>query len=365
MILTSHERVANSLARQPVDRLPFVMGPWPDTETRWRAEASIPAEADIREYFGQDLRWAGGLNMVANLDHLPETVAETEETIAFRDGNGAVLRRFKHKTTTPEHVDFRVTDRDSWETMIKPFLGGIDRRRIPFESYRAERRLCAERQRYLFAGVVAPFELMHPVCGHENLLMGMALDPDWVREMVTMYVGAIIAHLEELFAAEGKPDGFYFFEDLGFKHRPFMSVDMYRQILQPGHRRLFAFAHSLGCPVMMHSCGFIEPLLPDLIAAGLDCLQGMEVKAGMDLPRLFSLFGDRLTFHGGIDTRALISNDRRQIDAELAAKVEPVVAGGGGYILSSDHSEPPEVSCDSIRYFLDRGVAMNRGTPRP
>jgi uroporphyrinogen decarboxylase len=112
---------------------------------------------------------------------------------------------------------------------------------------------------------------------------------------------------------------------------------------------------------MMHSCGYIEPLIPDLIDTGLDCLQGMEVKAGMDLPRLFAKFGDRLTFNGGIDTRVLIANDLAAIDAELKAKVQPVLAGGGGYILSSDHSEPPEVSYATIRHFLETGIGMSRG----
>jgi uroporphyrinogen decarboxylase len=111
---------------------------------------------------------------------------------------------------------------------------------------------------------------------------------------------------------------------------------------------------------MMHSCGFIEPLLPGVLKAGLDCLQGMEAKAGMDLARLFRLYGDRIAFCGGVDARVLIANDRKQIDAELEAKVRPVLAGGGGYILSSDHSEPPEVSYATIRYFLEKGLAMSR-----
>ena len=50
--MTSYERVANSLHRKPVDRLPFVIGPWPDADKCWRAEGNIPADADIREFFG-------------------------------------------------------------------------------------------------------------------------------------------------------------------------------------------------------------------------------------------------------------------------------------------------------------------------
>lgn len=43
------------------------------------------------------------------------------------------------------------------------------------------------------------------------------------------------------------------------------------------------------------------------------------------------------------------------ISAELEAKIPPVVRGGGGYILHSDHSEPPEVDHDTMHYFIDRG----------
>lgn len=195
---------------------------------------------------------------------------------------------------------------------------------------------------------------MHPVCGHEFMLMGMALDPDWVKDMVMTYTNFTIMHLETLFAEEGKPDGMFFYEDLGFKNKPFMSPTMYKEIVQPGHKRIFDYAHSLGCKVIVHSCGYVEPLLPGMIEAGMDCLQAMEVKAGMDLPTLFSRFGSKIAFFGGIDVRTLIANDRAAIDTELQ-KIVPVVKGGGGYILHTDHSEPPEVDYDTMRYFIDRG----------
>ncbi len=163
-----------------------------------------------------------------------------------------------------------------------------------------------------------------------------------------------------LFAEEGKPDALFFYEDMGFKNRPFMSPAMYEEIIQPGHKRLFDYAHALGCKVIVHSCGYVAPLVPGMIEAGMDCLQAMEVKAGMDLPALFNAFGDRIAFYGGIDVRTLISNDRAQIDAEMDAKILPVIEHGGGYILHSDHSEPPEVDYETMRYFVDRGRAMSR-----
>jgi uroporphyrinogen decarboxylase len=101
----------------------------------------------------------------------------------------------------------------------------------------------------------------------------------------------------------------------------------------------------------------VEPLVPGLIEAGMDCLQVIEVKAGMDLLRLYEKFGDRLSFMGGIDVRVLYNNDKREIDAELEAKI-PIVKGKYGYVLHSDHSIPSNVDHDVYHYFVQKGLEL-------
>ena len=353
--MTSKERFLNTLHRKPVDHIPVAVSPWGDTVKRWRSEGHIGEEEDVAEHFGQDLRGGGWFNSTADLDFEEQVLEETEETKLTLDGNGATLRRHKLHDSTPEHVDFAVKERKAWEEKIKPHLVDVDRRRIPFENYREQKKLAEEKQRFFVWSGVAPFEQMHPVCGHEYMLMGMATDPDWVKDMVMTFANLTINHMEVLFSEEGDPEGFFFFEDMGFKHRPFMSPTMYREIIQPGHKLLFDYAHSKGCKVIVHSCGYVEPLVPGLIEAGMDCLQAMEVKAGMDMRRLFKDFGDRIAFYGNIDVRTLISNDLAQVEEELLAKIPPVVNNGGGYVLHTDHSEPPEVNYETMRFFVKRG----------
>ncbi len=166
-----------------------------------------------------------------------------------------------------------------------------DRRRIAFENYRAARAQARNNQEFFCWAGVGPFEMMHPLCGHEHMLVGMALEPDWVKDMVMTYVDMTLRHLEILFAEEGLPDGAFIYEDMGFKERPFMSPEMYEEIIEPGHKRMFDFFHAKGLKVIVHSCGFVEPLIPGLIRAGMNCLQAMEVKAGMNLPRLAKQYG--------------------------------------------------------------------------
>ncbi|MEI7832707.1 MAG: uroporphyrinogen decarboxylase family protein [bacterium] len=354
--MSGYERFDRILHRKPVDRIGLYEGFWGDTQHAWEAQGHIKPGESLTDHFGFDCQACGAFNLMADLDWVNKTLEETEETRLVLDGNGAILRRHKQHDTTPEHVDFTVKDRAGWEESIKPKLTA-DRRRINFNGYRSSRQQTADAGRYFFWCGVNVFELMHPVCGHEYMLMGMAEDPEWVEDMVTTYSQLLIDLQEILFAEEGAPDGIWYYEDMGFKERPFMSPSMYREILQPAHTRTISYAHSRNMPVVMHSCGFVEPLLPGMLEAGIDALQVMEVKAGMDPLRIHKQYGDRLSLIGGIDVRTLCSNDRAIIDAELEAKI-PTLMQGYGYVLQTDHSVPSTVEYENYRHFIEKGLEL-------
>lgn len=350
--LTSFERVDNILNLKPTDTVPAMLTPWNQTLQLWKSQGNF---TDFIEYFDLDFRFAGWLNSIADIDWRNQTLEENDTSKLILDGNKATLRKRKDGTGTPEHVDFKVKNRAAWLKHIKPFLIDVDKRRIPLDEYKKEKELAKKQSRFFCWHGVGPFEQMHPVCGHENLLLGMIDDSDWIKDMVVTYAMFTLNHLEELFSLYGKPDGFFFYEDMGFKGKPFMSAAMYAEIIQPGHKLLFDYAHSLGCKVIVHSCGYVEPLVKGLIEAGMNCLQAMEVKAGMNLPALFERFGKQIALYGGIDARTLISNDKNMIEEEITNKMLPVINKGGSYILHSDHSEPPDVTIQTAKFFIDRG----------
>ncbi|NCO40965.1 MAG: hypothetical protein COZ06_13800 [Armatimonadetes bacterium CG_4_10_14_3_um_filter_66_18] len=356
LTLTSQERIHNILHRQPVDRIGVYEHFWGATHQKWQQQGHIAPGEDLTKHFGLDIHSCWCFSMVADQDFQPEVLEETDETVLTRDGNGAVLRRHKLHDSTPEHVDFAVKSRPKWEELIKPRLTP-ERRRVNFEAYRNAKQHAADRKLFFCWAGVNVFELMHPVCGHEYMLMGMAEDPDWVKDMTATYAKLTVNLLEMLFAEEGKPDGIWFYEDMGFKHRPFMSPAMYREIVQPAHQRTFDYCHSLGLKIIVHSCGFVEPLVPGLVEAGMDCLQVIEVKAGMDPLRIKRNFGDRLSLCGGMDARNLVANNLDAVRAELAEKI-PALKDGYGYILHSDHSIPTTTDYETYRFFVDEGLRL-------
>jgi uroporphyrinogen decarboxylase len=359
MGMTSRERIARILARKAVDRIGCFEEFWEDTTKKWKTEGHIDASArEPGECFDLDLEKPWPFDFTADLDFRDQVVEETEETILIRDGNGALLRRHKLHVSTPEHVDFACKDRESWEERIKPLLKA-ERRRINVADYRRAKERAEARESFLLCGSWNVFQLLVNLCGHENLLAGMALDPAWAKEMVATYSRIAVELHEMLFAEEGRPDGLYLMEDLGYKGTPFMSRLMFREIVRPAYEEIVGLAKALRLPVLFHSCGYIEPLVPDLVEIGIDCLTALEAKAGMDLLRLHHDFGSVLSFMGGIDTRILCSNDRGAIDRELERTI-PQVKQGWGYILSSDHSIPDTVEYETYRYFLERGLELGR-----
>lgn len=155
------------------------------------------------------------------------------------------------------------------------------------------------------------------------------------------------------------PDGIWFYEDMGFKERPFMSPEMYRELIMPAHKKTIQFAHDRNLPVIMHSCGCIELLLPHMIEAGIDCLQAMEVKAGMDTIKIKKLYGDKIVLMGGMDVRSLTGNNFDEVDRELEKKM-PEVMKDYGYILHTDHSIPDTVKYETYKHFLEKGLELGR-----
>lgn len=357
-IMTGKERITKILNHEPVDRIGLYEHFWGDTHSAWVKQGFIKENESFPDHFQFDMDEAWPLNLTLDLDFEQQVVAETEETITFLDGNGATLKRHKLHDSTPEHIDFKIKEREDWDK-VKHMLATPDRRRINFEGYRAARKAAADANRFFVLSGVNVFECIHPICGHEDMLVGMALDPEWVKEMADTYAHLIVELQKILFEEEGYPDGMWYYEDMGYKGSPFMSPQMYCDIIQPAHKYTIGFAKSCGLKTIMHSCGFVDPLLPYMIDAGIDCLQALEVKAGMDLIKLHEMYGDKIAFMGGIDVRALYSNDKAIIDKELESKV-PLVKKGFNFVLHSDHSIPATVDYETFCYFIKKGLELGK-----
>lgn len=344
--MTSHERFARMYAHREADRVPIIDSPWAATIERWHREG-MPADMDFVDYF--DLDRLARIH-VSNSPLFEERVVEDTPEYTIRTTRwGATLKNWTHAASTPEFLDFKITDRESWKAAKARMRPSPER--IPWDQLERDYPLWKAQGRWIEAGLFFGFDVTHAwVIGTERLLMAMVEDPEWCREIFACQLDTHLALLELVWEAGYRFDAISWPDDMGYKGTQFFSLDMYRELLKPFHKRAIDWAHARGIRAHLHSCGNINPFVPELIEIGLDGLNPLEVKAGMDPVHMKQTYGDRLLLHGGVD--AVLWDQPDRIEAEIN-RVLPVLKQGGGYIFSSDHSVPSSVSLADFKRIVD------------
>jgi len=335
--MTSRERVCLALQHKETDRVPIHDSPWGTTVARWHKEG-LPEGQSPAGYFGFEFSGVGSNNSL----QLPtKVIEETDEYTISTTADGATRRNWKGKTSTPELIDFGITTREAWEEH-KPRMV-MNESRVAWENQLKANRAACEAGYFCTMNFAPGFTKICNLVGPERTLMAMVEDPDWVKDMFLTDAQLCADIAEEMIGRGFEFHAGWIFDDLGFKHKGFFSVAMYRELLMPAHKLICDCFKSRGLPMLLHSCGYVTEFIPLFIKAGFDCLQPLEVKAGNDMLELKKQYGDVLSFMGGIDVRAMASSDPNDILEEISTKL-PAVKRGGGYIYHSDHSVPDNVS---------------------
>lgn len=349
--MNSRERVAKLLKRELPDRIGLYDHYWPETIPSWENQG-YPKDTRPEDYFGYDLQHGSGWIDKNSFRNAREVVEESDEWQLIKQGNGATMRYWKSKSGTPEHVDFDCTTPEKWESLYKPPLLGFDPTRVDIEAARTSLEAARAAGRFSYFGDLHVFELLRSTLGDVVMLESLALEPEWINDFCKTYTDFIIKHVGYLFDNAGQPDGALIYEDLGFNKGLFCSPKMYRDLIMPHHKRLFAWFHDRGMPVILHSCGNITEAVPMVIEAGIDCLQPMEAKAGVDVVSLAKQFGDKIAFMGNIDVQVLERGNKEEIEQEVGGKMDALKSLGAAYFIHSDHSITPNVTLESYEYAL-------------
>jgi uroporphyrinogen decarboxylase len=188
--------------------------------------------------------------------------------------------------------------------------------------------------------------------GYEEYYVDLARNKTWVAYMLDRLVefksafwGRALQEIGQLVDVVVEAD------DLGGQQAPLMSPQTYRSLIQPRHRRLFSFIKAQA-PVKLfyHTCGAVRRLIPDLIEAGIDILNPVQISAAsMDLKELKREFGRDLVFWGGgVDTqRVLGSGTPEEIKDHVRRNIE-ALAPGGGFVFAAVHDIQANVPPQNI-----------------
>lgn len=207
----------------------------------------------------------------------------------------------------------------------------------------------------LFGGNM--FEIPQMLYRMDHYLLATGLYPDKVAELSEKLYEIHLKNLELWMSAVGPYiDVVLFGDDLGGQQGPLIGPDAYREFYKPYHKKLWGRAKELAdVKVQLHCCGGIYELIDDLIDAGLDAFNPVQISCrGMDPEVLKREFGDRITFWGGgCDTQNILPLATPKEIASHVREMTSILSPGGGFVFQQVHNILANVAPENVVAMME------------
>ena len=204
---------------------------------------------------------------------------------------------------------------------------------------------------------------------NDNFFMLLAGEPEKAHKFLDDLVEIHLAKLEKFLGAVGDCiDIIKFGDDLGMQSGPQVSPKMYREFFKPRHKLMWSRAKQLAnVKVMLHCCGGVRELLPDLIDAGLDAINPVQIScAGMNARELKAEFGKDMVFWGGgCDTQTILPNATPDEVRRHVKEQVQILSPGGGFVFQQVHNILANVPPENIVAMYEAVQETGSGGLRP
>ncbi|MCL1896614.1 MAG: methyltransferase [Clostridiales bacterium] len=227
------------------------------------------------------------------------------------------------------------------------------------ERYASEARRLFEETDYIVCAehpVYGVFELGCWLCSFDDFLLKMALDEEFVnmlfeiileyqKQVIDVYYGALGRHIH--YTSSG--------DDFATQSSLFVSPEMFRALVKPYLKERISYTKQYtDAAYLHHSCGSVFPIVDDLIDCGVEILNPIQPKAkNMDPAALKEAYGDRIVFHGGIDTQEILPFGTRDEIESCVRDTISVLNSDGGYIFAAAHNIQEDVPPENLAFMLE------------
>lgn len=201
---------------------------------------------------------------------------------------------------------------------------------------------------------MGPFTAGFMAMGMKDFFLALLQRPAFIRKVLEARTEWCVAIFKK--AASVGAEMLVLGDDAGYNTGPMISPEMWREFILPHHRTI---VEELDVPLLWHSDGAIQSLLPMAIEAGFVGIHALEPDSGIDLGKVKGEFGDDLVLVGNLDVSVLLGSDLQAVRDEVRRCIEQG-APGGGYMFSSCNSIFQGMNVDAVvemfRYAGEIGV---------
>lgn len=192
---------------------------------------------------------------------------------------------------------------------------------------------CKNTDKFVTAGCCPrPFERLQFLRGSENLYLDLAEQPGELCTLIDQVHQFYLKEMEQW--ARTDVDALSFMDDWGAQRSLLISPRQWRKIFKPLYQDYIDLAHHYGKFIFMHSDGYTQDIIPDLIELGLDALNTQLFT--MDIEQLGQRFKGRLTFWGEIDRQRLLPFGAPEDIDRAVRRVKDALYANGGVIAQCE-----------------------------
>lgn len=200
------------------------------------------------------------------------------------------------------------------------------------------------------------YQMHYMLRGNENALYDVS-DEDYMHAYLDRLTEFTCAYIDALLTAgQGHVEVVRADDDMGTMDRLMISPAMWRNYYKPCWQQAINVVHRHGAKVWFHSCGYVAPLLEDLIEIGIDVWNPFPpyVKDN-DHGRIRELRKGRLVLDGGVSHLTLVHGTRQQVIGETL-RVLDTFAPDGGLLLGPSQVFTEDISTENIVAFFETAV---------
>ena len=194
------------------------------------------------------------------------------------------------------------------------------------------------------------FEKAWTLRGMDNVLMDMVLEPGFINILLDGITEYELKLIDAILTYD--VDGFLFGDDWGQQKGLIMGPAYWRKFIKPRMKIMFERVRKAGKKVLLHSCGDIHEILPDLIEIGLDVYQTLQPEI-YDIRKIKNEYGRDLAFWGGISTQTLLPYATAAKLKRIVRETIGILGANGGYIAAPTHAVPGDVPPENIVAMIE------------
>lgn len=371
--MTGYERLACTLAHREPDRVPFDLGGTMVSGVNIRAlralrgDLGLTEPAELADQVTQMGRTQDDLADALRVDirhvrPLPASQPGLARHLGEQAGHDRLIDEFGMGWQMPlpggHYYDLYLSPlnqaRSVREIEDYPWPDPLDDARYAGMKARADHVVLNEHRGYVLGRMSSGmWEHAMWMRGYEQFYLDMATDEKMVHALMNKILDIKLQYWSKALDTVGENVMVISCaDDLGAQDSLLVSLDMYKRLIWPYHKKLFDFIKQRAqAPVYIffHNDGAIYETLPLLIEAGVDILNPWQVNCrGMDDTAKFKReFGQDLTIWGGsCDTQKVLPfGTPQEVRDETQRRIEDL-APGGGFVFAPIHviqgAVPPE-----------------------